>query len=65
MIAILLPNEATHSSLDWFEKQPLLIIVQKAIDHKIGPDYSPNDPMLEFETTGDRNNFVDLQKIYF
>ena len=61
MIANLLPNEATHSSLDLFEKQPLLITFENVFDQKIGPVYSP---MLEFEITGDRNNFVDLQKIY-
>ena len=60
----MLPNEATHSSLDLFEKQPLLITFENAFDQKIGPVYSPNGPMLEFEITGDRNNFVDLQKIY-
>ena len=64
MIANLLPNEATHSSLDLFEKQPLLINFENAFDQKIGPVYSANGPMLEFEITGDRNNFVDLQKIY-
>ena len=64
MIANLLPNEATHSSLDLFEKQPLLTTFENAFDQKIGPVYSPNGPMLEFEITGDRNNFVDLQKIY-
>ena len=26
--------------------------------------YSPDGPMLEFEVTGDRNNFFDLQKIF-
>ena len=64
MIANLLSNEATHSSLDLFEKQPLLITFENASDKKIGPVYSPNGPMLEFEITGDRNNLVDLQKIY-
>ena len=64
MIANLLPNEATHSSLNLFEKQPLLINFENAFDQKIGPVYSPNGPMLEFEITGDRNNFFDLQKIY-
>ena len=52
------------SSLDLFEKQPLLITFENAFDQKIGPVYSPNGPMLEFEITGDRNTFVDLQKIY-
>ena len=64
MIANLLPNEATHSSLDLFEKQSFLITFENAFDQEIGPVYSPNGPMLEFEITGDRNNFVDLQKIY-
>ena len=65
MIANLLLNEATHSSLDLFEKQPLLIDFENAFDQKIGPVYSPDAQMLEFEITGDRNNFVDLQKVYF
>ena len=29
---------------------------------KIGPSYSPDGPMLEFEVLGDRNNFIDLQR---
>ena len=64
MIAILLHNEATHSSLDLFEKQPLLITFVNAIDQKVRPICSPYGPMLEFEITGDRNNFADRQKIY-
>ena len=60
MIAILLPNEATRSSLDLFEKQPLWITFENAFDQKIGHVNSPNGPMLEFEITGDRNNFDDL-----
>ena len=64
MIAILLPNEATHSSLDLFEKRALLVTFENAFDQKIGPVCSPNIPMLEFEFTGDRNIFVDLQ-IFF
>ena len=59
-----LPNEATHNSLDLFEKKTFLITFENAFDQKIGPVYSPNGPMLEFEITGYRNNFVDLQKIY-
>ena len=64
MIANLLTNEATHSSLDLFEKQHLLITFEKGFDQKIGPVYSPNGPMLKFEITGDRKIFVELQKIY-
>ena len=51
MITNLLPNEAAHSSLDLFEKQPLLITFANAFDQKIGTVYSPNGPMLEFEIT--------------
>ena len=60
MITNLLPAEATHTTLDLFEKQPLL---DNAFTQKIGPSYSPDGPMLEFEVLGDRNNFIDLQKI--
>ena len=58
----LLPAEATHTTLDLFEKQPLLITFDNAFTQKVGPSYSPDGPMLEFEVVGDRNNFIDLQK---
>ena len=63
-MAILLPNEATHSSLDLFEKQPLLKTIENAFDQKIGLVYLTNVRMSVFENTGDRNNFVDLQNFY-
>ena len=62
MITNLLPAEATHTTLDLFEKQPLLITFDNAFTQKVGPSYSPDGPMLEFEVLGDRNNFIDLQK---
>ena len=31
---------------------------------KLGPVYSPDGLVLKFEVTGDRKNFIDLQKIY-
>ena len=64
MIANLLPNEATHSSLDLFEKPALLVTFDGSFCQKLGPVYSPDGPMLEFEVTGDRNNFIDLHKIF-
>ena len=64
MIANLLPNEATHSSLDLFEKPALLVTFDGSFCQKLGPVYRPDGPMLEFEVTGDRNNFIDLQKIF-
>ena len=63
MISNLLPTEATHSSLDLFEKPPLLLTFENAFTQKIGPIYSPDDLMLEFEVLGDRNSlsiFNDL-----
>ena len=63
MITNLLPAETTHTTLDLFEKQPLLITFDNAFAQKIGPSYSPDGPMLEFEALGGRNNFIDLQKI--
>ena len=58
-------NEETHSSLDLFEKPALLVTFDGSFCQKLGPDYSPDGHMLEFEVTGDRNNFIDLQKIFF
>ena len=62
MITNFLPIEATHSSLDLFEKPPLLVTFENTFTQKIGPSYSPDGPMLEFEVLGDRNNFIDLQR---
>ena len=62
MISNLIPTEATHSSLDSFEKPHLLVTFEKAFTQKILPSYSPDGPMLEFEVLGYRNNFIDLQR---
>ena len=64
MIANLLPTEATHSSLDLFEKPALLVMFDGSFCQKLGPVYSPKALMLEFEVSGDRNNFIDLQRIF-
>ena len=61
---LMLPAEATHSSLDLFEKPPLLVTFDQSFEQKTGPLYSPAGSSLEFEIIGDRNNFIDLQKIY-
>ena len=62
MIGKILPAEATHSSLDLFEKPAFLVTFDGGFGQKLGPVYSPNGPMLEFENAGDHNNFIDLQK---
>ena len=61
---IVIPSEATHSSLDLFEKPHLLITFDQSFERKTGPLYSPSGSSLQFEVVGDRNNFIDLQKIY-
>ena len=64
MLPNVLPVEASHSSLDIFERPPLLITFNTSFEQKIGPVYAPNGPTLEFEVVGDRTNFIDLQNIY-
>ena len=51
---IVIPSEATHSSSDLFEKPPLLVTFDQSFEQKT----------FEFEVVGDRNSFIDLQKIY-
>jgi len=64
MLSNILPVEAAHSSLDLFERQPLLITFDTSFQQKVGPVYAPNGPSLEFVVVGDRTNFIDLQKIF-
>ena len=46
MISNLIPTEATYSSLDLFEKPPLLVTFENAFTQKIGPSYSPDGPNI-------------------
>ena len=62
MVSNLLPAEATHSSLDLFEKPSLLFTIENAFTQKISLSYSLDGPMLKFEVLGDRNSFIDLQR---
>ena len=62
MISNLLPTEASHSSLNLFWKPSLLVTLDGIFCKKLGRVFSPNGPMLEFEVTGNRNNFTDLEK---
>ena len=50
--------------MDLFKKPALLVTSDGSFCQKVGPVYSPNGPMLEYEVAGDRNNFFDLQKIF-
>ena len=51
MIANLLTNEATHSSLCLFEKQTLLITFENAFDQKIRPFFSLMDQSLNLKSS--------------
>ena len=64
MLNNVLPVEAVHSSLDLFERQPLLVSFDTSFIQRIGPSYSPDAPNLEFEVIGNRNYFIDLQNIF-
>ena len=57
---IVIPSEANHSSLDLFEKPPLLVKFDQSFEQKTGPLYSPSGSSLEFEVVVDRNNFIDF-----
>ena len=46
---IVIPTEATHSSLDLFEKPPLLVTFDQSFEQKTGPLYSPTGCSLEFQ----------------
>ena len=58
----IIPSEAPHRSLNLFEKLPLLVTFEIAFTQKVGPFYSLDSPMLEFEVLGDGNDFIDLQR---
>ena len=62
MVSNLLPSEATHSSLNLFEKPPLLVLFENAFTQTNGPSCSTDSPMLEFEVLGDRNIYIDLKR---
>ena len=61
---IVIPSQAAHSSMDLFEKHPLLVTFDQAFEQKTGPLCSPTGSSLEFKILGDRNTFIDLQKIH-
>ena len=51
MLPNVLPVEASHSSLDIFERAPLLITFDSSFEQRIGPLYAPNGPTLEYVVT--------------
>lgn len=59
-----LPVEVTHTSLDLFSRQSMLVNLQHAIEVRIGPASEPNGRTLDFKILGERTNFIDLNHIY-
>ena len=59
---IVIPSDATQSSLELFEKPHLLVTFDESFEQKTGPLFLPSGSSLE--VVGDSNNFIDLQKIY-
>ncbi len=59
-----LPVEATHSSLDLFERPSMLVNFDNAIEHQHLPITANNAPTLEFNIVGEKRTYIDLDKIY-
>jgi hypothetical protein len=59
-----LPSAATHSSLDLFQKTPVLINFDHGTWVETFPVSGVDGPTLEFELQNDRNVFLDLSEIY-
>jgi hypothetical protein len=59
-----LPNAATHSSLDLFQKPPVLVNFDHGTWVETFPVTGVDGPTLEFELRNDRNVFLDISEIY-
>ena len=60
---IMLPNSVTHSSLDIFQKPPVLVNFDYGNMIKIFPVTGYDGPTIEFEIRTERNVCLDLQDI--
>ena len=54
----LLPEEATHTTLDLLGNEPLLINFDKYFVQYLEPSNFPDLPLLELEVLGDMNSFI-------
>ena len=61
---ITFPLQSKHS-IALFGRPPSLITFDTSCKRKIGRTQDGNGPTLEFGITGQRTNFVELQKFYF
>lgn len=59
-----LPSAATHSSLDLFEKNPVLVNFDHGNVQEVYPITGVDGPTLDFEIRTDRNCFLDMSEVY-
>ncbi len=64
MATSILPLETTHSSLDLFQRQSILINFVNSVVQEHLPISSPNGPTMEFKVSGEQNYFVDMNNIF-
>jgi len=64
MITSVLPTEATHTSLDLFQREALLVSLDSGFEQRVGPIYATDGPTIECKVVGDRNNFIDMNHIF-
>ena len=53
--------ESSHSLLNWFERPPIVILVDTSIQRIIGPNYAPT---FKFEVLRDHTNFIKLLSFF-
>ena len=58
------PRAMTHSSLDLFDRVPILEPIECSNTQKIHPTNSLNEFSLEFQFESDRNMMIDLQETF-
>lgn len=59
-----IPSSAGHSSLDLFDKIPILEPIQWSNSQQTFPTNSLNEASIDFQLETDRNVFLDLQETY-
>ena len=60
-----LPSAATHTSLDLFEKLPVLVNFDNGNVQEVYPISGVDGPSLKFEIRTDRNTFLVLSEVIY
>ncbi len=58
-----LPVEATHSSLDLFERPSMIVNFERAVESAVLPTSSANSSQLDFRILSELRHFIDLRSI--